>query len=246
MNRDLWLHDILDKKVPPWPCPTCGLGNLAVVPDTWRDGELVRSRSAQDDPDWDPDWIEYQFSSQLQCRSDTCGETVELVGRGGVEPAEEEGELVYREVYRPLFANPMPAIFVLPEACPSGVRIAFQRSFRLFWSDAAAAANAARVGLEILLEEVGYPAEAPQPDGSIERHALHHRLTALAENEPEIGSQLMAVKWLGNTASHKARVIPGDVLDSYEILEDCLAELVAKRSERVAELTKRLSGRHKR
>jgi hypothetical protein len=62
--------------------------------------------------------------------------------------------------------------------------------------------------------------------------------------EASLGIQLMALKWLGNTASHEGNVSREDLLDAFEILEHILVELIDQRSVRVAELARNLTKKH--
>jgi hypothetical protein len=64
------------------------------------------------------------------------------------------------------------------------------------------------------------------------------------DDQTTLGSQLMALKWLGNTASHEGGVSRDDLLDAFEILEHNLRELIEHRSARVAELARKLTKKH--
>lgn len=54
----------------------------------------------------------------------------------------------------------------------------------------------------------------------------------------------MALKWLGNAGSHDRTVSKSDLLDAFEILEHALAEIIDRRSAKVAELAKKLAKKH--
>ncbi len=60
----------------------------------------------------------------------------------------------------------------------------------------------------------------------------------------ETGEKLIALKWLGNTASHQGHVSRDDVLNGFEILEYLLAELFDQRAVRIKELAKQLIKKH--
>lgn len=245
MDRDLWVEDIVDKRIPPWPCPTCRRGNLALLTGTWRDDETVQSKRLRKHADWDPEWIQYAFSAQLQCKNESCGETVELVGRGSIEPdADENGVMSFVDSFRPLLMHPMPEIFRIPEGAHIELKVALRASFQSFWSDPAGAANSMRIALERLLDSLGFSYRDVTKNGRRKPVNLHQRLERMRVKYPDAATQLMALKWLGNTGSHSIRVNRYDVLDGYEVLEECLAELVDARSKRVAELAARLSKRH--
>jgi len=61
MNRHLWQQQITPTYCPPWPCPICNKGTLALTKDSVERKEGVRSLRAHDDEGWDPDWIEYSL-----------------------------------------------------------------------------------------------------------------------------------------------------------------------------------------
>lgn len=73
---------------------------------------------------------------------------------------------------------------------------------------------------------------------------LHNVIESFAENNPTLGAQLMALKWLGNTASHEGSVNRTELLDAFEILEYSLSELIERRSERIALLANKLTAKH--
>ena len=56
----------------------------------------------------------------------------------------------------------------------------------------------------------------------------------------------MALKSLGNTGTHEGQVTREDVLDAFEIIEHALAELIDRRTAKVAALARKLSKKHAR
>jgi hypothetical protein len=119
-------------------------------------------------------------------------------------------------------------------------RIQVKASFRLSWADHAAAADKARIALECLMDHLGVPKRKKDKNGKFDDLSLHHRIEIFQKGSSSIGSQLMALKWLGNTGSREAQVNRDDLLDAFEILEHALSELIDKRSEKVAQLAKNL------
>ena len=55
----------------------------------------------------------------------------------------------------------------------------------------------------------------------------------------------MALKWLGNTGTHKGEVDREDLLDAFEILEHALTELIDRRATKIAALAKKLTQKHR-
>lgn len=84
----------------------------------------------------------------------------------------------------------------------------------------------------------------PRDEGGEDAQRLHKRIERYAKAEESIGPQLMALKWLGNTGSHSGDVGQQELLDAFEILEHVLAEIVERRSDRVAALARELTEKH--
>jgi hypothetical protein len=136
-------------------------------------------------------------------------------------------------------------MFEVPEHCPAEIKTQLRAAFTLFWCDEAAAANRVRIALERLMDHMGVRSRRRKP-GRIVSLTLHDRIEIFRSREPTIGKQLMALKLLGNTGSHRGQVQRDDLLDAFEILEHALAELIDRRTAKVEQLARELSRRHTR
>ena len=234
--------------VPPWPCVECGKGLLQLVAKSLVHKETISSQRAHSEEAWDPDWIEYTFSAWLKCTNAGCGQDFALSGVGGVEPRydSEEGTMGWDSYFAPRWCSPMPDIFELPAKCPEKVKGQLKTSFRLFWADHAASASKVRIALEYLMDHLGVQKRKKEKNGKFSDLSLHRRVEIFQKGEPAIGSQLMALKWLGNTGSHESQISRDDLLDAFEILEHALSELIDRRSVKVAELANKLTKKHAR
>jgi hypothetical protein len=189
------------------------------------------------------------FNAWLKCNQPSCGEVVAAIGKGGVSQVQswgEDGNIEERleEEFYPLFCRPMPDIFRIPEECPKEVKTELRAAFRLFCSDQSASAGRVRVSLERLMDHYGVPKRRKGKDCKFFPLSLHTRIETFSKARSEAGVKLMALKWLGNTASHQGDVSRDDLLDGFEILEYLLAELFEQRAARVAELAKSLTKKH--
>ena len=244
MNRLLWTQTLTEHYCPPWPCPTCKKGVLALVPKSFLKKETVNSKRAHRMPDWDPDWIEYVFTAWAKCGNPSCGEEAALGGVGGMEPEyDQEGAMDWSHYYAPRFCRPMPDIFDIPEKCPDEVTHELRAGFAIFWADGAACAGRVRVALERLMDHLGVAQQITKGKRIIELN-LHQRIETFALSEPTLAMHLMALKWLGNTGSHQGRVARTDLLDAFQILEHALVELIDRRTAKVAELAQKLTKKH--
>jgi hypothetical protein len=94
-------------------------------------------------------------------------------------------------------------------------------AFGHFWNDFAGCSNAIRRAIEVLLDDLKVP----------ERPNLHQRIELFQKENANIGDKLMAIKWIGNSGSHKDKPTREDLLDGFDILDYCLEKLY-KRDER--------------
>ncbi|HYH81071.1 MAG TPA: DUF4145 domain-containing protein [Longimicrobium sp.] len=244
MNRANWKPWISSYNWPAWTCPTCHSGTLQLDRKSVVERETAKSRRDRNSEDWDPAGIFNNFTAWLKCSKATCGEVALVAGSSGVDPTEgAEGELELEEVYSPRFVMPMPDIIAIPAKCPEAVAAELRSAFRLFWLDTGAAANRLRVALEALLDVPGIRRRQRVP-GKIKDLSLHQRIIEYEKREPVVAAHLMAVKWLGNTASHESGVSQDALLDALEIVEHVLDEIIDQRSKRVSELAKKLTDAH--
>lgn len=248
MKRFLWTQTLGEHYAPSWPCPACAKGVLALVPKSLVHKETVASKRAHGDDEWDPELITYAFTAWLKCNHAPCGQEVAVSGIGGAEAVydPEDGDMSWSSYFIPKFCWPMPDIFELPAKCPDEVKTQLRAGFALFWSDQAAAASRVRVALERLMDHLGVQRRRKDKNGKFVEMPLHQRIEVFQKGEANIGSQLMALKWLGNTGSHEGQVSRDDVLDAFEILEHALVELIDQRTAKVAALARKLAKKHAR
>lgn len=245
MDRRLWTRELTTKYCPPWPCPICRKGTLSLVKDSLIFKETTESVRSHDDEYFDFDWIEFIFTAWAQCTHPSCHQEFAISGTGGVAPQyTSDDEWGYEDYFSPKACHPMPDIFDFPAKCPNDIRSELRAAFAIFWSSQAACASRMRVALEYLMNHLGVPKRRKGTNGKFFDLTLHARIDAFAKKDPAIGSQLMALKWLGNTGSHDGSVSTADLLDAFEIIEHALREIIDGHSARVASLAKKLTQKH--
>lgn len=249
MKRALWTGTLTERRCPPWPCPACSKGTLALVPKSLTYKETVASKRAQHDEGWTPEEVTYAFTAWVKCNHQPCSQEAVVSGVGGAElshylDSEGEPDVDITDYFAPRFCFPMPDIFEIPKKCPREIKRELCAAFALFWSDPAATANRVRVALERLMDHLSIPRRRRETNGRFSDLSLHQRIDLFEKDNPAIGGQIMALKWLGNTGSHEGQVTRNDILDAFEILEHVLGELIEQRTAKVAALAKQLMKKH--
>ena len=245
MDRTLWVRTFSEHGMPTWRCPVCKRGTTSLVPKSLAYKETTRSIHEHSKEEWDPEWIEYVFIAWAECSNTACKHPFAISGTGGVAPDYDEDRGVeWYDYFSPLQCHPMPDIIHIPTKCSENVLIELRAAFSLFWGYSEACAGRIRVALEYLMNHLGVPKRKKGKGGKFYDLTLHGRLDYFANKNPVIGTQLMALKWLGNAGSHDGAVSKIDLLDAFEILEHALAEIVDQRSAKVAALAKKLTKKH--
>lgn len=244
MNRSLWTQSLGKHWCPAWPCPVCRKDTVALVPKSLIYKETIESKRARNDDAWDPEWVTFTFTAWTECRQPSCKQQFAIAGTGGVAPVQTEDGYEWEECFSPMVCSPMPDMFGFPAKCPEDVKEELRAAFAIFWSRQAACAGRIRVALECLMNHLGVPKRKKDKNGKYLDLSLHARIDAFAKNEPTIGPQLMALKWLGNAGSHNREIRKDDLLDAFEIMEHTLLEIIDRRSAKVAALAKKLTKKH--
>lgn len=215
----------------PWPrphCRTCGEGYVS-----WEKPEAARNEQSMKDMDhlgWEPEWITGTMHVIGHCDNSECKQTVVGVGKFRVGYAtadfgsEYEG-IPYAEFYKLEYFNPPLPLLSLPEAVPQNVRNAIDRAAPIIFVDPSSAATVLRASIELFLTNWGIPAY----DKKDRRINLHNRieLWKTETGNQEVGEQLLAIKWIGNSGSHEGEPLSvRAVIDGLEFFEAAFNELI--------------------
>ncbi len=194
-DREPWLATFTERSIPPWPCPVCRDGKLALEKDTLLTRESAESKKDRENyPEhWEPHWVYGHFIALFQCTRADCLSSVTVCGDYRVEHEyAEDGQDLYEEICTPTYFNPALPMLRLPRGCTDAVARELTKAWGFYWSDPSSAANHIRTGVERLMDHL-----AVSPKSKLDR-----RITAYQEAQPELGGHLMAIKWLGNAGSH--------------------------------------------
>lgn len=235
MNRQHFTPPFFPGALPPWRCPKCNDGALAIVKNSLRVEETPESKKDHDNPDWEPDWMRQRFSVLLRCGH--CLEPVFAVGDIRLmEDYDDEHGWGLSDALVPTFFEPAPPMIRIPSSCPKSVTTEVIGASALFWSSPSSAANRIRAAVEMLMDDRGVPRKGKTKKGTYEDLKLHFRIERFTKRNPEIGNALLAIKWLGNTGSHSSELKAKDVLDAFELLAHALEEIYDAKSSKLKKL----------
>ena len=216
INRS-FIEKIYKNKVPKvYKCSSCGEGALDFIDDTFHCFESNDSTLAQQHEDWEPEWIEQVFSGVLACRN--CNQKFAVSGIGGAEEDydEEYGKYIC-EYFYPKYFCPELHLFKIPINTPKKIHEIIISSFYLAWSDFSASGNKLRVALEIIVNDLA--------ENVNEKDTLGNKIAKIPDKHLSIKNMINAIKWLGNQASHEARLKEYDLAFAYEVTDLVLNEL---------------------
>ena len=243
VKRDLWNEPLSRTYTPNWHCPTCDGGYLRLVPESLHALNTAASIQARDHPAWDPDWSQHRFTALLKCNNSNCSEAASIAGAGRLEFVQTGHDTDYEEFFTPEFFKPSPNLISIPADCPPEAVSQLQQAFVASWGDSSAAANHIRVAVERLLDHIKQPQTRLSPKGKREVLSLHKRIESLAARDKSLSESLLAVKWLGNAASHSDVLTRDEIFDAMDILEVALQALFSKNGAAIKRLVKQINQR---
>lgn len=205
MKRNLWATSLSTALCPPWPCVACGKGHLRLRQDSLAYEETAESKRWEGSEEWVPEQVEFTFSAWAQCTNERCNEAFVIAGTGGIEQeytGDDDVSTEWVNHYYPKAIIPTLQMIELPAKCPKVVKGLLFDAFACYWSQTDASAGRIRAALEALLTHVGVPTEQLKDSGKTIPLYLHTRIQIYAKENPMIGQQLMAIKWLGLPFTH--------------------------------------------
>lgn len=229
VNREHFRARYDEDSLPAWLCPECNAASLQMIDGTFQEKETAESRRDHGSDGWEPDWYVGRFVCLLRCTRSECKETVCISGdvHQSLETDPDHGEYV-RRILLPRMVYPATPAFVIPPECPDDVRAELVQAFGLLWHDPNAAVGRIRTSLEYLLTWKGI--SRFRRNGRLERLSLHTRIGLLGAHDKAAAELIMALKWMGNDATHESGLTRDQVLDGLELVEHLISELVCRRS----------------
>ena len=221
MDRDLWRPHWQEGDYPSLPCPNCS-ATLNFEPESLAVRTSAHNMQLVDLTD--DEHALAGFTAWLVCGHSRCAQAVSASGYCTYHYAyDHEGKTVTKHVFSPKSLLPSPPLLVLNSDVPEPIHETLRGSFDLFWLDSEACANRLRLALELILKDRGFP--ATDADGKFT--ALHNRIDNwhARYGALTVATSLMAIKWLGNAASHETGISRDRLLDAYEIFSQLLKRL---------------------
>ncbi|PSU84862.1 hypothetical protein CTM93_06680 [Photobacterium phosphoreum] len=210
-------------------CPHCSKGEIKLQKETFAFEENPDSKAMHNHPEWEPDWIEYRYAASFVCSN--CNGKTYSCGTGGHfvhHPCHPDDEYADFPIFYPKYFEPSISLFKVHEKCPQNVKELLNLSFSLAWVDVSASANKLRIAIETLLNSL-------EPELA-EIKALHNRIESFGKQQPEVAQLLMAIKWLGNEASHDATLKEYDLAFAFEVMELSINKLYDDSEEKIKQM----------
>jgi hypothetical protein len=228
VDRTLFKKYFAEGDIPAWVCPSCSAGILQLPEASFYVHADANTAGQFNEDYFEAEWAHYVFTAVLKCGR--CKETVIFCGIGGVEQEYEDGPdggTKYVRYFVPRYFEPALSLIEFPnnDTIPDGIISVVTSSYPLFWADSDACANRLRVALELFLDGMGI-GRRKNPDAKRDMN-LHDRIELIDEVVfAEVKKMLRAAKLVGNEGSHELGLVTrDDLLDCYEMLEFCIAQV---------------------
>lgn len=238
INRKLWEASFSKDNFPNWICSKCNTGLFKIVKDTFHvacDGttEMYRFRD-----NFTSHHYCSRFCAILRCNNKNCQESAVITGRGWLGcVAKYDYEEV--EYYKPEYCHPPPAIFKIPEKTPEEITNDILESFSIFLSQPNCAGNKIRTSIEKLMDfqKVRKTTTSRKTRKRV-KLTLHNRIVAYGKKNDKLSENILAIKWIGNSASHTQGLKVKDIFDAYDLLHYVLNEIYGNGAKHIAKITK--------
>ncbi len=257
IDKELWkksIASISPEHVPEWPCPNCADGKLVLEQQSLclRPVNKQYSRDEFQKEDFENGILlgilvdlgkafiqqlvkQARFNAFLRCEA--CSEVVSVCGRAEILRSQNQSLNKESVFMIPEFFSPPLPIFPLEKEYPKDIKRELAKSFSVFFADSSSAGNKLRTCIEILLDN-----QQVQKSNN-----LHSRIQEFRKMNNDLGEMLLAIKWLGNEASHATELDKNDLITAYEIIEYVLEKIfvIDTKHSRLKQLSSDIENRYK-
>jgi hypothetical protein len=228
-----------------WPpvikCPTCTSGVCSIDTREIEYKEAANSLSFRHDRFHESTWVSGNFSAGFKCVNQACSESLIVVGTWSVEESDDDTFMrqnngpYERVMVIEYITPPLNLVGEFSGSTPEEVLKRVAEASRLLWADPSAAGTRIRLAIEDLLTIHGIQIDQPT-DRRIRDFASINRLASEA---------LMAIKWIGNDATHEANLNHLNIFNALEILKHALTLIYPSDHTRIEEIIKSINTRTK-
>ena len=235
MDKVVWKSPNDEAMVTDYTCPACNKGLLKLFKEDLVLREYVRSKANHKHEDMQSDWVESSCSGVLQCNHDYCLEYVSFCGEARGDDIEYISDevpggwgLEYIDKIEIKYIYPSPNLIPLSAKYPESIIQLLKDSFCLYWSSPASCANKMRIIVEEVLNDQKVPLrhKVTKGNGTIKfcKSNTHQRILRLGKKKgfSESAEYLLAIKEIGNSASHASEFNDKAIIPAYKLLDKAL------------------------
>ena len=190
-----------------------------------------------------PDYYEAVGAILLRCSNSGCCESVVCVGTiTKTQTGEPWGsESHYEDQIDPHYFLPPIHIISVPNDLPKPILNSLTESLNLFWINPSASGNALRILVEVLMDHERVVKSFRDKRGIRRMYTLHQRIDLYKAKNSDLGSKLLAIKWIGNSGSHITGLTRDQLIKAYRILEYVLEERFDEKSKKLTRLVNQIN-----
>ncbi len=223
------------------PCPH--RGSVAVYqPNETRTCQTNASQVALDLAGSGPEADSGTLIGKCQCTNNHCQEHTHFVGPYGTMADDSQEPPAYNRAFVIKYFFPPVPLLKIPPGTPEKITALLKRSFAPAFMDQAASGHLLRSAVEELLTEHRVPRFITSAKGKRVRLSLHSRIDRLPQRLLLQKDALLAMKWIGNAASHETLAVE-DLKLAYQIVESLLNNLYGTSHREMANAIKRINRR---
>lgn len=248
MHRDHFRPEFSELSFPTWRCPFCGIGTVAWATGATNVLELESSKPHRSRHEWEPEWIESSYSSQMKCSHGPCSEITYSSGKSRLNKTLVEDECgnpeqYYEEMFTPAWFFPALPIIDIPANCPDAIKGTMKSAFMVFFASPDAAASLIRQTVEEILTHLKVKQSTRTKKGKLQRLTTHQRIEYLPNKFESLSALLMGIKWIGNAGSHSTTSLNHEqALDGFVLMENVL-QLLFPTQESPLQIAKRVNAK---
>lgn len=210
------------------PCPICGDGTVGF------DGAKTHLDRESSDLDRlvrqgfePPGELSGTFTGSLTCDNVPCKSVLAVAGDYvySYDDVDDFGNVDLVDLYKARFIHPPLLLIASPPKTPPSVTSEIEGASSLLYLNPSAAGSRLRYALEALLDAKKIRKLQVGTGNGRKRLSLHGRIEAFAQTNREIANVILAVKWIGNEATHGPDLTISEVLIAAEALDAALRAL---------------------